>query len=195
MNKSESKYFNTAVKMDKALLTLLEKKDFEYITIKEICKEAQVNRSTFYLHYENTVDLLQETMQYNVQHFLTYFDDQEDIMSNIHQLPLEKLVLIKEDYLNPYLKYVKDNKRLFQTVMKHNETFDSHSAYEKMFQHIFSPIMERYDIAEKERKYMTAFYVRGIVAVIEEWLKSDCQDSIEEVVGIILKCVLGTREY
>ena len=75
MNKSESKYFNTAVKMDKALLALLEKKDFEYITIKEICKEAQVNRSTFYLHYENTVDLLQETMQYNVQHFLTYFDD------------------------------------------------------------------------------------------------------------------------
>ena len=194
MNKSESKYFNTAVKMDKALLALLEKKDFEYITIKEICKEAQVNRSTFYLHYENTVDLLQETMQYNVQHFLTYFDNQEDIMSNIHHLPLEKLVLIKEEYLKPYLKYVKNNKRLFQTVMKHNETFDSHSAYEKMFQHIFSPIMERYGIDEKERKYMTAFYIRGIIAVIEEWLKNDCQDSIEEVVSIILKCVLGTRE-
>ena len=37
MNKNESKYFNTAVKMDKALLELLEKKDFEYIT-KEIKK-------------------------------------------------------------------------------------------------------------------------------------------------------------
>lgn len=36
MNKSQSKYFNTAVKMDEALLSLLEKKDFEYITIKEI---------------------------------------------------------------------------------------------------------------------------------------------------------------
>lgn len=28
MNKNESKYFNTAVKMDKAFLSLLEKKDF-----------------------------------------------------------------------------------------------------------------------------------------------------------------------
>ena len=37
MNKNESKYFNTAIKMDEALITLLEKKDFEYITIKEIC--------------------------------------------------------------------------------------------------------------------------------------------------------------
>ena len=34
MNKAESKYFNTAVKMDEALLELLEKKDFDYITVK-----------------------------------------------------------------------------------------------------------------------------------------------------------------
>ena len=58
MNKNESKYFNTAIKMDEALITLLEKKDFEYITIREICATAGVNRSTFYLHYENTADLL-----------------------------------------------------------------------------------------------------------------------------------------
>ena len=57
MNKNESKYFNTAVKMDQALIFLLEKKNFEYITIKENCSTAGVNRSTFYLHNENTYDL------------------------------------------------------------------------------------------------------------------------------------------
>ena len=61
MNKNESKYFNTAIRMDEALIALLEKKDFEYISIKEICQKAGVNRSTFYLHYENTADLLKET--------------------------------------------------------------------------------------------------------------------------------------
>ena len=64
MNKSESKYFNTAVKMDKAFLDLLEHKDFEYITVKEICKTANVNRSTFYLHYETIGDLLAESVRY-----------------------------------------------------------------------------------------------------------------------------------
>ena len=34
MNKNESKYFNTAIKMDQAFLELLEKKDFAYITVK-----------------------------------------------------------------------------------------------------------------------------------------------------------------
>ena len=37
MNKNGSKYFNTALFMNEALLSLLEKKDFEYITVKELC--------------------------------------------------------------------------------------------------------------------------------------------------------------
>ena len=36
MNKSESKYFNTAVRMDNALISLLKKKPLEYITVSEL---------------------------------------------------------------------------------------------------------------------------------------------------------------
>ena len=73
MNKSESKYFNTARKMDLALISLLKKKPLEYISVSEICKTAGVNRSTFYLHYENIGDLLNETTRYLLNDFLSYF--------------------------------------------------------------------------------------------------------------------------
>ena len=63
MNKNESKYFKSAEKMHAALLTLLDNKGFELISVKEICETAGVNRSTFYLHYDNVNDLLQETME------------------------------------------------------------------------------------------------------------------------------------
>lgn len=67
--------------MDEALLSLLEKKDFAYITIKEICEVAGVNRSTFYLHYENTADLLKETTQYILdKHFSYYNIDKKDVV-------------------------------------------------------------------------------------------------------------------
>ena len=62
MNRSESKYFATATRMDEAFLTLLAKKNFEYITVKEFCEVAGVNRSTFYLHYETMSDLLSESV-------------------------------------------------------------------------------------------------------------------------------------
>lgn len=73
MTKSESKYFNTAVLMNQALIELLNEKDFEFITVKEICQKAGVNRSTFYLHYETMNDLIEETANYMFKKFLEYF--------------------------------------------------------------------------------------------------------------------------
>ena len=63
LNKQQTKYQNTAKLMDEALIRLLEKKNYEFITVKEICTKAGVNRSTFYLHYETMDDLLMETLQ------------------------------------------------------------------------------------------------------------------------------------
>ena len=77
MNKSESKYFNTAVRMDNALISLLKKKPLEYITVSELCTEAGVNRSTFYLHYETIEDILEETARYLIEEFLSYFSSDE----------------------------------------------------------------------------------------------------------------------
>ena len=86
MNKAESKYFNTANLMDEALMRLLEHKDYEYITVKEVCKKAGVNRSTFYLHYEKMDDLLAESLERLNQTFLSYFEGQTpEIISKIDE--------------------------------------------------------------------------------------------------------------
>ena len=59
MNKQESRYQYTASLMSEALLLLLEQKDYDSITVREVCQKAGVNRSTFYLHYESMNDLLE----------------------------------------------------------------------------------------------------------------------------------------
>lgn len=88
MNRSESKYFNTARRMDDALLTLLEQKDFDYITVREICQTAQVNRSTFYLHYETMTDLLEEAVQQTLRDFyLAFAPQQSSILSHLADVP------------------------------------------------------------------------------------------------------------
>ena len=59
--------------MDEALLALLEKKEFAYITIRELCAAAGVNRSTFYLHYQNMTELLEESIAYMNRQFYECF--------------------------------------------------------------------------------------------------------------------------
>lgn len=178
--------------MDKAFLDLLAEKDFEYITVKEICKRADVNRSTFYLHYETIADLLNESVEYISNDFQKYFS-QNDIISKINSLPLEELIFIKPDYIIPYLSYVKDNKKLFQTAVLHSGTLQFDKAYKRMFEYIFSPILMRFDIPENERQYTMAFYINGIIALIMEWLKNDYRESVEDIANIIIRNIKSAK--
>ena len=194
MNKNESKYFNTAIRMDEALITLLEKKDFEYITIMEICETAGVNRSTFYLHYENTFDLLQETARYILdKHFAYYSSDTKGITERFVNCEREDLVFITSEYLYPYLTFIKDNQRIFKVSIKHFNSLGMDDVYGKMFKHIFNPILERFHVPENERSYIMKFYLTGVYAIVMEWLDKNCSDDMETVIQVITDCVMGER--
>ena len=44
----------------KAFTTILRNKPIQSISIKELCEIAEINRSTFYLHYTDIYDLLNQ---------------------------------------------------------------------------------------------------------------------------------------
>lgn len=195
MKKSESRYFNTALRMDQAFLELLEKKDMEYITVKEICEAAGVNRSTFYLHYETIGDLLAESVQHMNEQFLEHMKMRGEVfVSRIRECPLEELYLVTPGYLTPYLEYIAQNKRLFRTALKNSGSLGLGRTHSRMMRYVFTPILERFQIAEPDRPYMVAFYIHGLIAIISEWLKHDCADSISHVSAIMEQCVMRGRE-
>lgn len=177
VNNSESKYFRTAIRMDEAFLEILEKKDFAYITVKEVCQKAGVNRSTFYLHYETMNDLLSESITYMHQYFLESMHLQsEKIVIKLRDCPIEELYLVTPEYLLPYLEYIKSQKRLFQTAIENPEVLQLNNTYERMFQHVFTPILERFKVPSKDRTYIMAYHMQGLMAIVMEWLKKDCVD-------------------
>ena len=192
MNKSESKYFCTATKMDLALISLLKKKPFEYITVSEICKTAGVNRSTFYLHYETVSDLLNETARYLLNDFLSYFSaDTQSVARNLMECELDELVFIADKYLTPYLSYINDHKEVFGTALLHNKALGYEDVYKRMFEAIFNPILERFHYPTSIRQYVMMYYLNGINAVVLEWLRNGCDKSIKEISEILSVCIFG----
>lgn len=195
MNKSESKYFNTAVKMDLSLISLLKKKPFDYITVSEICKAAGVNRSTFYLHYENIGELLNETARYLLDNFLTYFTaDTKAAVFHLEERGLDELIFIGDKYLVPYLTYIKNNKEVFQTALSYNKVLGFEEVYKRMFEKIFNPILDRFRYPPDIRQYVMMYYLNGISAITGEWLKNGCEKSVKEISEIITICVFG-KDY
>ena len=192
MNKSESKYFNTATKMDLALISLLKKKPFEYITVREVCETAGVNRSTFYLHYETIGDLLNETTRYLLDDFLAYFDtDTKSSVLKLKDQSLDELIFIGDQYLNPYLTYIKDHKEVFKVALVQNKILGFEDVYKRMFENIFDPILDRFHYPSDTRQYVMMYYLNGINAIIIEWLKNECDKSTDEISKIIAVCIYG----
>lgn len=194
MNRGESKYFATAVRMDQAFLKLLDEKEFAYITVKEICQKAGVNRSTFYLHYETIGDLLAESSQYIIDQFVRAMpDDTEEFMTKLRTRPLEELYLITPEYLVPYLNYIKEHKRIFRTTNEHATVLGMDDAYLALNRHVFMPILDRFQVPQSEQKYLMPFYINGLIGIINEWLKDDCRDPVEQVIAVIQNCIAKPR--
>lgn len=192
MNRSESKYFGTAVRMDEALMSLLEKKDFPYITVREVCQAAQVNRSTFYLHYETMTDLLEEAVQHALRQFYEAFSPaQSAIRDAIASASLSSLNLLTDEYLTPYLRFMQEHRSLFTTMQRHATLMGMDNVYRYLFDHIFSPILARLAVDEKNHPYIITFYLHGLIAIVQQWLSEDCKRSIEEISELMRNCVNG----
>ena len=185
MNKNESKYFNTAKKMNDALITLLETKEFEYISIKEICHIANVNRSTFYLHYSNMNDLLEETIESLNLSFNSHFKSKENENTIISKENLEDLLLINDDHLIPYLNFIKENKNIYKVLKTYPQLFNANKTYDQMFKKLFVPIMNRFGLDEKWHKYLMDFYISGLTSIVFDWVYDDCKIPVQEVSDFI----------
>ena len=180
MNKQESKYQYTASLMDEALLLLLEQKDYDQITVKEVCRKAGVNRSTFYLHYESINDLLDETVaMINVR-----------FKASLSSVPADdpsKVILTSEKYLRPYLGFIKENMQAYRIIHQKDHLFHSQKTFEGFYQSIFSPALTHFGVSEEEKKYVFAFYTQGTVAIIGKWLEDNCRDEIDRIIDLIMR--------
>lgn len=190
MTRSESKYFATAERMDAAFLELLEEKDFAYITVKEICARAGVNRSTFYLHYETIADLLAESAQHIIDEFLAYMpQDSAAHVSRLHDCPLEELYFMTPAYLTPYLTYIKEHRHVFRAAVEQASVLRMQDAYRQLNRHVLTPILDRYQVPRADQTYLMRFFISGLMAIIDEWVQDDCRDSVEHVIDVMQMCI------
>ena len=185
MKTNESKYFYTANLMNQALILLLEKKDIDFISVTEITKKAGVSRSTFYLHYDSIYDLLEETIENLNRRFVSSFNLNQPIEIKRR----EDAFLITEEFLIPYLDFVKENRRVLKLVRRMPKLFEAKKTYERMYEYILYPAISMFLSEENDRTYMLEFFTGGVTSIVHKWIDLDCKTEISEIVRIIKACV------
>ena len=173
MNKSESKYFNTALRMDEALIELLEKKDLEYITVKEICEHAEINRSTFYKHYQDVYDLMEKLENEAVEAFEKLLD------SYVQNETVPALVTL--------LTSLRENRELLLPLLANssNDDFmkrltDACSGY------ALSHLTPEADYTSNPKQAAVyAYLAGGTSGIISNWLETGTQEPPQQVAELI----------
>lgn len=158
----------TKLLLKDSLIELMKQKSIHSISIKEICEGADINRSTFYRHYDTQYDL--------------YDDILEDISRDFNKIYNECL----EDnfsitlLLTRILQYTEDNRTKFLVILSDKGNVSLGEAYNRFT----GRFIERSKASELS-VYITQFIAAGMTSLMWTWLNKEDRRPAEEVAVLI----------
>lgn len=168
--RNDVRVIKTRQKLRRALLLVLGEKRIEDLSITEVCSAAGVNRNTFYAHYSDLYELLDEVKS----SYLEYFSNELS--------ECRKKSDGTEDMLTYFLKLI-DKSRFFFSIIFSDESFPvfMHSLVQISLEETFVSInADNADISDT-----CIFITGGVSNMIDSWLRSSGQITVEEEAGKI----------
>jgi len=153
-----------------AMFKLMDKKDFEKISVTEITKLAGVSRTAFYRNYETKEALVEEICQ-------TVFSELQASVSG------ERYRTNRKDWYTRFFKTIKENSEYFQIYL------NAHLQFGELFvlESVYPPAtpLERYVNSAKEGAFLR---------VLTVWFNGGMKESPKEMGEICEKLIYNAYE-
>lgn len=151
--------------IEKAFIGLIQDKELDQICISQLCREAGINRTTFYACYDGLHDIADSI--------------RSKLEDNMKELYRDE---IKNGYnSNDYLKlfrHIKDNQILYRTYFK--------LGYDNQYRiFVYDTNLAARHFGNKFIKYHMEFFRAGLTRIIKMWLEDGCRESPEDMMEII----------
>jgi AcrR family transcriptional regulator len=169
--RGNSRSIGSKEKIREALFELLKTKGIDQISVIELCKEANVNRTTFYAHYKDIFDLM-DTLESNMA------------CSLYSKLTVN---MTGEEEIAVIVDHIRKNSKFYKI-------YADTSLESKLVSHMISMANEGYveqfffdqETSPKDApEYLFEFLKGGMMGVIRRWLTTDCIDSDEVIVRFL----------
>ncbi len=166
-----------------AFVKLVDIKGFNGITINNIADMAMINRSTFYLHYTDKYDLLQQTMEEAIRNILQLVAPQAHIIDG--KLEYDSFV----QNISSILKTVENDALLYKIILNDKEM----SGISKKFE---NALIEKLDICFPDNilisrdlflELITSLYM----SAIRWWLNNDMKYSSNFIAEQLVKLLVA----
>ena len=168
------------------MVELMKNKPFDKITVKELCDYADVNRSTFYMHYEDIFALLR-TIEEDT---LAWMQEGVGLLSGKWQEGQEATIRSLEYFFG----CLKENSKYLQVLMSEqgNITFQKRIFLSAVQMCVFSPLESKL-VAPYEDDMRLIFIVNGSVGIVRHWLKNGLKETPRQMAELIYDMTLPIR--
>jgi len=158
-----------------ALVQLMQEQHISKISVRALCDVAGINRSTFYMHFSDPLDLLHKIEQEVLQNLQRYLGKNDVISDQANSVRI----------LAKIIRYIKENTELFKALLNENCDYTFQEGIIKLAEIVS---MQTPFVADGEmQKYVMTFGINGCLSIIQEWLQNGAIESPEQMSEFIVQ--------
>lgn len=167
----------TKTLLKNAYIQLLKEKKFTEISVKELCELADINRGTFYLHYNDIYDLKTQL--------------EDDIMHQLEELVLSHASLKTNDdtyqlFLHLF-QFTEANQPYFTAFLGSNGDISYFKRMQTIFKDLYLGLLldGKTPANSTSLDYSYNFIASGFTGLIENWLSNSERPAPEEMAALV----------
>ena len=153
-------------------MQLLESESLDKITVRDIVDECEINRNTFYYHYSDIYDLLDDVFRVETEKFMSEDVDENTTFGEEYERAARFVLKYKKAILHIY-----DSKKR-DVLQNYLETlaFSFISRFVKKE-------ADGYGLPDEDIDYITGFYTHAIVGNTLGWIKRKLPSGQEKFIA------------
>ena len=151
------------------------------ISIRDICNCCNINRSTFYEHFES-IDELMDTVMLHLFGGVFETINPLDMRDGDHPISLELFRSI--------IDIIYENRAVFSYCVANTNYVHMQKNTDYLIKDILRPEIKKYiDLPEEDLQYYYAFLSSGFLSVITRWIENGCSESTEYISLILFRAM------
>ncbi len=153
-------------------MQLLESESLDKITVRDIVEECEINRNTFYYHYSDIYDLLDDVFRVETEKFMSEDVDENTTFGEEYERAARFVLKYKKAILHIY-----DSKKR-DVLQNYLETL----AFSFISRFVKKEV-DGYGLPDEDIDYITGFYTHAIVGNTLGWIKRKLPSGQEKFIA------------
>lgn len=168
---------NTKKRLRESLMKLVLRKQLGSITVKELTSDADVNRSTFYFHYQDVKAMVKEMED-------SFFEDFATTLSAIDQKSHDSITIL--------VKCLENHMDLCKIVLGENGDMEFLEQMKVIIENKCSRIWKEAvpEMSDEDLKLLDSFLIGGAVSTLQNWIRDENRQPAEDIANVLNRLIL-----